>query len=63
MSDVLGPRFTEVVRREADDRTLVCYGAAGWYVIANEDDISRQSVVLTTDEVRWLADLWRGKAD
>lgn len=48
------PRFIELHRREEDGRVLVCYGADGWYMIANEDDVARQSVVLTTKEVRWL---------
>lgn len=48
------PRLVELHRREADGRTLVCYGGEGWYMIANEDDAASQSVVLTTEEVRWL---------
>jgi hypothetical protein len=52
--------FYEVMRREEDDRTLVCYANAESYIIANENDIANQSVVLTADEVRWLAEMWRG---
>lgn len=58
------PRFYEVARLEHDGRLLVCYGASdGGYMIANEEDVTRQSVVLTNHELRWLAELWRPSDD
>jgi len=46
-----------------DGRLLVCRGQGTSeslrYIIANEDDVTAQSVVLTVEEVRWLAELWR----
>jgi len=46
-----------------DGRLLVCRGQGTGeslrYIIANEDDVTAQSVVLTVEEVRWLAELWR----
>lgn len=54
----------EVFRLESEwngtPRLLVGINAGdGFLLLANEDDVSAQSVVLSPYEVRWLAEQWR----
>lgn len=57
----------EVARLESNDRLLVMRREKGAFhpsepvwILANEDDIAAQSVVLTTYELRWLVHTFGG---
>lgn len=57
MSGALG-ESRELARLDHDERVLVVYQSHGdtgtRIILANEDDVSAQSVVLTNYELRWL---------